>query len=249
MNLENSIKDVIQQKLTDGTIENIISEKLEKGISDAMSDLLRSYGDVGKVIKDKVSQVLIPAIESHDFSNHITKLDTILTDIVNSTVLVENKRLLENFKELMIEDETKKVIKVSELFEKWSDYVSEEIDTNGLEVVFDDSPSYEDVEITMTVEYEEGRGWSDFKKANIIFECEHDEKMNVLIPISNWERFDGGNWAVKFEQEPTINSLKHLNEFEVFLLKLKRMYTKIELDQEFYSEYIAPEAEPEAGFY
>lgn len=31
MNLEESIKDVIQTKLSDDTIEKIISEKLEKG--------------------------------------------------------------------------------------------------------------------------------------------------------------------------------------------------------------------------
>ena len=98
MNLEDSIKDVIHTKLSDGTIERIISEKLEKGINDAMDDLFRSYGDVGKVIKGKATEVLVPAIERHDFADHIVKLDTVLTEIVNSTSLVENQKLLENFK-------------------------------------------------------------------------------------------------------------------------------------------------------
>lgn len=94
MNLEQSVKDVIETKLSDGTIERIISEKLEKGINEAMEDLFRGYGDVGKTIKDKVKEVMIPAIERHDFSDYIVKLDSVLTEIVNSTSLVENKTLL-----------------------------------------------------------------------------------------------------------------------------------------------------------
>ena len=64
MNLEQNIKDVISTKLPDGTIEKIISEKLEKGINEAMEDLFRSYGDVGKTIKDKVKEVLIPELKN-----------------------------------------------------------------------------------------------------------------------------------------------------------------------------------------
>jgi len=248
MNLEDSVKDVIQQKLTDGTIEKIIAAKLEKGINDAMDDLFRSYGEIGKAIKGKVKAVMIPAIETYDFSNYIVKLDTVLTEIVNSTALIENKKLLENFKELMIEDNTKKIIKVSELFGKWCNYVAKEVDTDGLNVEFDDEPSYEDVDVTMTIEHEEGREWSNFQKANIIFECEHDEKMNILIPISRWTDIDGETWDTDFKQEPTINSLKYLSDFEIFLIKLKRNFCRIELDEETIEDDITPEAEPEATF-
>ena len=246
MNLEDSVKDVIQQKLSDGTIEKIIAEKLEKGIDDVMGYLFRSYGDVGQVIKNKMSEVFVPAIEQCDFSEYVVKLDTVLTDIVNSTALVENKKLLENFKELMIEDETKKVIKVSELFGEWCNYVAKEVDTDGLEVQFDGEPSYEYVDVTMVVEHEEGREWASIKRANIIFECEHDEKMNILIPISKWSSGDG--WDIDYKQEADLNTLKYLSKFEVFLLKLKRMFCNLEIDAEEIDESVSPEAEPEASF-
>ncbi|WP_304508954.1 hypothetical protein [Anaerotignum sp.] len=248
MNLEESIKDVIQQKLSDGTIEKIIAEKLESGVSNAMEKLFRSYGDVGEVIEKKIKEIMIPAIERHDFSAHLIKLDSILTEIVNSTALVDNKKLLENFKELMIEDESRRVIKVSELFGMWCNYVAKEVETNGLEVVFDDGPSYEYVDVTMVVEHEEGRGWSDIKKANIIFECEHDENMNFLIPISNWSRFDGEKWDIDFKLGSDIESLRHMSGFEVTLLKLKRGFCKIVLDEEEMEESVSPEAEPEADW-
>ncbi len=191
MNLEDSISGVIQQKLTDGTIENIIAAKLEKGINEAMEDLFRGYGDVGKTIKDKVKEVLIPAIEKHDFSDHIVKLDTVLTEIVNSTTLVENKTLLENFKDLMVEEDIKE-IKTSDLFEKWCEFVAKEVETSGLEVNIDDgNPTYESVNCIMKVEHVNGRGWSDFEKANIVFEC-IGNKVNKLIAACN-EMYENTN--------------------------------------------------------
>ncbi|KXL54412.1 hypothetical protein CLNEO_05180 [Anaerotignum neopropionicum] len=249
MNLEESIKSITEQKLSDGTIEKIISEQFEKGVNTAVSDLLGHYGAVNKVIKAKVEEIMVPALERYDFSSYLVKLDSVLTEIINSTALVENKKLLENFKELMIEDERIKAIKVSELFGKWCNYVAAEVETSGLEVNCEDGePSYENVEVTMTVEHEEGRAWSDLKKANIIFECEHDEKMNVLIPIHNWEKYDGNGWDIELKIDPDINNLRYLNSFEILLLKLKRGFCKIVLDEEEMEEEVSPEAEPEADW-
>lgn len=246
MNLEESIKDVIQNKLSDGTIEKIISEKLEKGISDAMDNLFSSYGDVGTAIKKKAKEVLIPAIENHDFSDHIVKLDTVLTEIVNKTSLTENQKLLENFKELMIEDE-KKTITTSELFEKYCRYVARNIDTSELEVDTDDTPTYEDVHCVMEFKKEEGRSWSDFERANLIFECEKDESVNFIIPVSRWFKYDGEQWTIMYECNPNITSLKYMNEFEVFLAKLSRCSCKLIVDDYDSDNYVTPEAEPEAS--
>lgn len=247
MNLEESIKDVIQTKLSDGTIEKIISEKLEKGINDAMDDLFRSYGDVGKVIKAKATEVLVPAIEIHDFADHIVKLDTVLTEIVNKTSLTENQKLLENFKELMIEDEEKKIINTSELFERYCKYVAANVDTSDLEVEREDGdPYYESVHCTMEVEYEEGHSWSDFKKANVVFECEEDEQMNFILPISRWDRYDEPNkWDMDYKSNPTLDSLRFLSDFEVLLTKLKRCFCKLVVDKQYEDDYVTPDAEPD----
>jgi len=248
MNLEESISGVIQKKLTDETIEKIIAAKFEKGINEAMDDLFRSYGDIGKVIKEKVSSVMIPAIEKHDFSDHLVKLDTILTEIVNKTSLSENQRLLDNFKELMIEDDTKE-ISVSRLFDLWCDYVKDNVDTNGLEVCTDDGePEYESVECSVVVEFDETRNWSSFEKANVIFECDHDEKMNFSIPISRWKTQEKNNWDIDYNQEPNIDSLRYMGAFEVLILKLKRSSCKLHIDTENESEGVIPEEVPEASF-
>ncbi len=247
MTLEENIKGIIEEKLSDGSIEKIMSEKFEKGINEAMAEIFRSYGIVGKAIREKVESVMAPAIEKTDFSEYIVKLDTVLTEIVNSTSLVENKKILENFKELMIED-GRKVIKTSELFEQWCNYVAANVETNGLEVNTDDEPTYESVECTMEVEYEAGCSWSDFEKANIVFECEHDEDMNFSIPITRWQKYDGEKWDIDYRCNPDISSLRYMNSFEVFLCSLKRSFCKLQIDDNSAEEGITPEAEPEANY-
>lgn len=247
MNLDENMRTVIEKKLSDSNFEKIIADQLEQCVSGIIKDLLREYGDVGEVIKKKIKDVMLPAIERHDFTDYVVKLDTVLTEIVNNTALVENRKLLENFKYLMIEDGAK-TIKASELFKRWCNYVSENVETAGLEVNFDDGSSYESVAVSMVVEQAEGRSWSDIHKASIIFECPHDETMNVLLPISNWTTIDGNNWSIDYKQTADIDTLRYLSSFEVFLLRLKRGFCKIELDVCEIEEEVIPVEEPNVSW-
>lgn len=245
MNLENSIKDVISKKLEDGTIEKIVSEELEKGVTEALSNLFGSYGDATKVIEEKVKSVMVPYLESYDYSRYITKLDDVLVEILKNSTL-ENKRLLANFKDLISFKKIDK-IKVSEIYEKWIDFVVKEVDTDGLEVNYDDGVSYELVEVSMEVEYEEDRSWSSFEEAKLVFECEHDEKMNFEIRISRWKE-KNKNWDINYNTLHDIKSLRHLNEFTIFLMNLSQSYAELEIDTDCENDEITPEKEPEPYF-
>ena len=246
MTLENSIKDVITKKLEDGTIEKLIAEQLENGIKNALKDLLGSYGDVTKVIEKQVKSVMIPYLESYDYSQYVTKLDSVLVDVLQSSAL-ENKKLLENFKDLMVPEELK-TIKATELFGRWMKHVERNVETDELEVCYEDEPTYENVEVRFEVEYNEERSWSDFQHAKLIFECDHDEKMNYELKIHNWKKFDKGEWTIDFDSVHDINSLRYLGEFEIFLMKLKQNGTKLIIDSDGDSDEVEPDAKPEASF-
>ncbi|WP_375104625.1 hypothetical protein ACDZ28_10660 [Paenibacillus sp. RS8] len=247
MSLENSIKDVITKKLEDGTVEKLIEQQLEKGVANALDSLFRSYGDVTKVIEDKVKSVMIPFLETYDYSKYIVKLDSVLVDVLQSSAL-ENKKLLENFKDLMIPEELK-TIKVTELFERWMLHVAENVETDELEVCYEDGPpSYEYVDVRFEVEYNEERSWSSMKHAVLVFECEHDEKMNYEIRIHTWPKYDKGVWTIERNSIHDIKSLRHLDKFEMFLMKLQQNGTKLILDSDGESDEVEPEAEPEATF-
>lgn len=250
MNLEDSIKDEISKKLEDGTVERIVAERFEKSITSAVDELMGNYGEITKIIKNNVKDVMIPYLENRDYSEYITKLDSVLVEILKSTTF-DNKKMLENFKNLMTPDdfEGKRTIALSEIWEQWKKYVAEKVDTSGLDVNCEDGEAtYEPVEVTLIVEENEKRAWSDIKHATVLFECEHDESLNVELHISNWSKFDGGKWDIEYKGSADIASIRYLNDFQIFMMKLTQHYIKLELDITDEEDEVEPEAEPEASY-
>lgn len=248
MNLEESIKDMIGKKLVDGTIEGLIEKQFTKGMEGVLSDLF-SYGDVTKVIKDKIKSVMIPFLENYDYSKYIVKLDNVLVDVLKNTAL-DNKKLLENFKDLMTNEDKLEEITVTDLFEQWTKYISKNVDTSELEIDYDDGVSYEYLDARFEVEYKEERSWSSssFEYATLVFECEQDEKMNFEIGLSRWKEDKKKSWSIRYDANHDLPSLRHLNKFEILLMKLNQNYTKLIIDKDYDNDEVEVEAEPEATF-
>lgn len=245
-NFEQKIINAVNEKLNDGTVEKLVSQYIEKGISDALSSLFSYGGEGKKLIEKKLDEVMVPTIEKHDFNRYLTKLDTVLAEIVNSTSLADNKEILENFTELMKEPATKE-IKLSEIFKRYCKHVAENVSTYGLKACCDDGePYYEHVTAQMEVERED-RGWYARDKYRVVkLTCEEDEGLNCRIGLykhddeSVWRFRAGGSDSVD------VNSLRYMSEFEVFLLTLKRAWVKIIIDKESdCDDDIEPEEKPE----
>ena len=136
----------------------------------------------------------------------------------------------------MIEPEQKE-IKVTDLFKAWKNKCERDINTDGLEC-------------EMIVEELGKPSWSSTKRALITFENEHDESLNVEIPISKWI-FDSGReepYTLSLENDLTISSLRYMDDFQILLMRLARARTTIVIDKNYDSDDIYPEAEPEASF-
>ena len=244
MSIEKSINDVITEKLEEGIIQRLVAENLEKGVNKALENLFGGYGDVTKVIEGKIKGVMLEQLSSYDYSKYIVKLDSVLTEILQKTAL-DHKKILENFKELMTEDDIPKVVKVSDIFKQFKKHVGRNVDTSELEIDTDDTPTYEDVAVTMEVEQEESRSWSSFKHAKIILECDKDEKLNCEIRISKFDRF---GWHLEDKIDSSIESLRYMDSFKIYLLKLYQTKVDIEIDSEYMSDDVEVEATPEASF-
>ncbi|WP_410988465.1 hypothetical protein [Bacillus cereus] len=241
MNLETSIKDVITKKLEDGTVEKLIGEQLEQGINKALSQLLGSYGDVTGLIEKQIKSVMVPYLEKYDYSQYITKLDDVLVEVLKQ-VAAPNHKLVHNFQQLML-PETEKELLATDLFTKWTEYVANNVETDGLEIDYDDEPCYQSVEVTMNVEKDSERSWSSFEYATLLFECEHDKNMNFAIRLSRWKKEEG--WSIDYDKSPDISSLRSLSDFEILLMRLDQGGTQLILDSEYESDDVRPEKEPE----
>lgn len=244
MTIEQNIAEMLQKKLTDGSIEKVIEEKLTKCISECMDNMFRWSGPAKEIIEEKLKETMIPAIENHDFSNYTLKLDAVLTEIVNSTTLQDNKQILSNFKTLMVEGEQD--IAISDIFGEWCKFVEENIETNGLEVEYDDGVSYEHVGVEMYIEGIKNISRYSPDKKIVRFICTHDEDMNIQFEIYKYDFMKG--YEVSGNSHFNINRLKSLNNIEILLIRLGRDGTKITIDEDYIDESIRPKQEPEATF-
>lgn len=246
--MKEELLKIAQESLSSEEVEKIVKEKFMKALEDAVDSAFR-WGDVKDTIKSKVTEVMVPYIEGYDFSEYLPKLDTVLTELVNSDACIGNKQILENFKDLMTEPDTKEV-KLTDLFNEWIKYCEKKIDTEGLEICYDDGVSYCPVECEMRYEEEVKPYWSSVQRAVVIFENEHDEKLNVEIPISKW-KWDSGKeepYTLTDFGDIAISSLRRLDEFRLLLLRLAKAGTAIIIDEEYEDGEIYPEKEPEASF-
>ena len=242
---DKKIAEVVSNKLNDGIVEKLIEKKLEDAISSALNDVF-SYGGKGKkLLEDKLNEVIVPVIEGHNFNQYLTKLDTVLTELIKETNVQDNKKILSNFKGLMKEDMPKE-IKISEIFETYCEYVAEDVDTSDLETYQDDGLYYEPVSASLEVEHEDN-GWfnSRFDYCNLKLVCKEDEKLNCQIRL--YKNKDEDTWEIYNRIDPLeINSLRYISEFEIFVMNLKRNYVSIIMDTEYEcDDDIEPKEEPE----
>ena len=247
--MKEELLKIASESLSSDEVGEIVKEKFMNALENAIENAFR-WGDAKNAIEKKVKEVMVPYIESYDFSEYLPKLDSVLTEIVNSDFCIGNKKVLENFKNLMIEP-TQKEIKLTDLFKAWIKQCEKDIDTDGLCIEDDDVVSYQSVDCEMRFELEDKPSWSSMQRAVITFENEHDEKLNVEILVSKWI-WDNGKeepYTLSAYKDLTISSLRYLSEFEVLLLRLSRAGTAIIIDEEYDDGYIQPEKEPEAEFH
>lgn len=223
-NLENNIKDCITNEIEKGIIEKVIAEQLEKCIEKSVSDMFSWGGEVKKVVEEKIKSVMIPYLESYNYSQYIIKLDSVLTDVLKATTL-ENKTIITNFKELITE--IPKEIKMSDILEEWAKYCEGNVDKDKIDIDYDEG-GY----ITVTLETEEiNSSWSRLQRIIVRLECEEDEELKCEFEISKWKE-NGENFGMYKKVVHEISSLKNLSDFDVFLLKVSQGYENIILDIE-----------------
>jgi len=246
--MKEELLKIAQESLTSDEVSQMVKEKFKKALGSAIEDAFR-WGDAKKAIENKVKEAMVPYIESYDFTKYLPKLDSVLTELVNSDACLANKKILENFKDLMTEPEQKE-IKVTDLFKEWIKWCSKDIDTDGLGIDYDDGVSYSSVDCEMRVEELDRPSWSSIQRAIITFENEHDEELNIEIPISKLV-WDGGKeepYLISTLSDVRISSLCRLNDFQLLLLRLGRAGTPVIIDKAYDTGEICPEKEPEASF-
>lgn len=232
LNLEMSISKAIEKKLIDGTIEKIITDQFEKSVIAGINSLFSEYGEVTEIIKKKIKTQFQSKLEEFNYNEYITKLDLMLTNVVKNS---PHSKIMNNFKGLMCFNEKyegNKQISIENIFDNYSEYVDEYIDTTNLEIIYDDSVYYESPEITYSFDIEKDNYSSYFQHALIQLRCSKDDNVNLDLKLI--KTINQKNWKIDGDLINNINikSLRYIEKFIIFIINLFQNDTEIIIDED-----------------
>ena len=104
----------------------------------------------------------------------------------------------------------------------------------------------------MESEEEEGRSCSSFKYAKLFMECkkqdEEQEDLNVEVGLSRWNKDKENVWSISFNRQLDLTSLRHMDDFTIYLIKLAQNGTNVIVDTWSESDEVTLTKEPEADW-
>lgn len=100
------------------------------------------------------------------------------------------------------------------------------------------------------IKKEQERSWSCFDRAVLEFsvaEEEQQENLNRTIRLDHYKNGAEG-WDIIAEINPEITSLRHLDDFDILLIRLSKGMVKLIIDEESDWDNVISENEPEAKY-
>ena len=241
------IMKIASDVLESGELEAVLREKVLDAFADAFTRAI-TWGSVRDAIEKRVKEVLVPYIESYDMGAYVIKLDAILKEILETTAIADNRRILENFKRIASMPKLGMTVSLEEVFAEYRKYVAEMVDTADLEVVDEcDDPSYECIKVeAQIVKDDEPFGfYSRAGNATLYLHPTDHEQDNLCFAVKlvKWD-FNKG-YVMKFEAEPTLPSLAHMNDFECYLMALSQAHVELIGCERDLDDEVEPNNKPE----
>ncbi len=233
MSLEEKILISMKQYLGSEGVTEKINNAIKKATDDVIQDLIAGYNSpVKKIIDKNLRTGLLKQMKEKDYSQSVVSLELLVRQVIKQAS-AENNNTLKRFKDWAT-FEPPKVIKTSEIFDKYLEFVGKNIDTDGLEVDTVDEPSYVGGEAKMEIEANDST-----YQAKLI--CENDKTLNFEFDITDWSK------TIWF-RDGDHPSLRMVTKFEFWLRNLEAHKVPVEIDEMHMSDEIEVEEEPEASF-
>lgn len=188
-NFDEDIKRITAEVLEDGTVDKIIREKVVEGFENAIDNAFR-WGDLKKSIETRVKDIMVPFIEEYDMSEYLLKLETCLGEVIKNSAAIDQKKMLENFENIMV-DRPKQDWTLKELLDEYRKFVAKDIDTDGMGIDYDDGVSYDYFEVSVELEEDDDK-WYDWKPC---FFCDMCKNFDAKSP-ENMERTECSEYQI-----------------------------------------------------
>lgn len=242
MDLQKMFMNELEAKMANGEVKKKIEKAVDETINNTIKNLFTGYDGVGTKIQVKLQEQMCKQIEKYDFDKYLPKLELVLTECINN-VTKDTKKVIKNF-ETFVKMDRFNNITLQDIFDKYKVFVSENVATHDLEVITDDSPCYEDVEVSIDIDTQ----WS---RKVVTLRCTQDELITKKFELSTTTYRDEYYLDYKSNTRTQLFTLRDLDEFDIYLIELAQTYTNISKDLSIDEEEVEVEvkAEPEADFY
>lgn len=133
------INQVFEKKMHDGTIEAIIAEKIDEMVKQICYNQMNFNGAAKKAMEEKLSPLLLQAVERCDLSSMVTKITMMLNASLRGSEVESYHDVLQSVQSLFGENDTikalraKKVVKLSEIFAEYKKYLQEIYDVDDFD--------------------------------------------------------------------------------------------------------------------
>lgn len=248
MDGERTIADVVAGALDSETMQQVIEKALEDGVQNCVADTFRYGSEAWKALRDRIDELLVPAIERIRLDN--ARLDLLLNELLSESVVGERARLLENFGKLATLP-VEGTVKASEIFAAWCKDVAGAYDCHGREVV---DGEYLELECSCELEVRERNPWSDRRCATLhlfVEDCdpEQEGRFNRDIDVYRWPTIpkDEDLWFVHAPAKPGFAGLAQMTNLDVMLARMTLYDMRIRMNIPAYgeTEFVQPDAHPE----
>lgn len=226
--MQEIIKKVYNEKLNDGTIEKIVSDKIDEMVKSCCDDLFTYSGSIKKQMKAKLEEVMSSVVESSDFSAYVQKLTYIINQVLPETALQDYKHIGEAIEETCGSKALsyKDTVKLSDIFKAYCDYVEKETfypsdfnDEDEFHDDYDNGGKYVELNLKMDVD-----DYIKFYIDDCSTTMDYREREKYTFSLKKWDR------TISYYKDIPLRKLSYISKFEMYLIMLSNNNVKIEFD-------------------
>ncbi len=202
--LHEVVNSHITSMIENGALNDIIAERLNQAIKESVDDSMRSYGDFGKALKEKMNASLNQALKNVTFPEYNKFVSEVAIQAYNDVLTEQAKSQITTAIEQRLEAVPKE-IKAQELLDKIAEYWREPCNEEG----------HEEIEIE----------WSDSHGMHL--KIKHPEYDWETIKISCYDHRTPGIFSIGYLSEEssgrlsgTLNGATHNSGLRGYLYKL-----------------------------
>ena len=217
MNIQEQVQSALNNIVASGTIEEIISKKVEKTIEDILTDSLRSYSDFGKKLEEVIKQSLQIDLSKVSTLGYQQIVVDIVKQKLQEATLNHISEPIEKAINEVIAPFEKRTYKLSEIIEKYKEYEWDSSDDDEIEISFHvEESSYGSVHIGF-----------DKEKGKRKYDCEYQLSVND-DKDKNIYSFEIKGWK---PQRGDLRASSIHGSFDHFIFNLYASQCPVEIDE------------------